>query len=248
MTASPESPRRRPGRPKKSAADVKGKDNLSSRQRRILEVIKDSTVLRGYPPSIREIADAVGLQSTSSVSYQLKQLEEKGYLRREDNKPRAFDVRAYEEHKTGRTTNPVPRKPLQTASDVSDERPAATYVPVVGQIAAGDPILAEQNVEAHFPLPAELVGNSDELFLLQVVGESMHDAGIYDGDWVVVRSQPTADQGDFVAAMIDGEATVKELHHDDDGVWLLPHNDLFEPIAGNESQILGKVAAVLRKI
>src|SRR5699024_8746604 len=125
---------------------------------------------------------------------------------------------------------------------------AATYVPVVGQIAAGNPILAEQNIEAQFPLPAELVGTSEELFLLQVVGESMRDAGIYDSDWVVVRSQPTADQGDFVAAMIDGEATVKELHHDEDGVWLLPHNDLFEPIAGNEAQILGKVSAVLRKI
>ena len=249
MTTSPESPRRRPGRPKKSAADAKTKGNLSSRQRRILEVIKDSTVLRGYPPSIREIADAVGLQSTSSVSYQLKQLEEKGFLRREDNKPRAFDVRGYEDHANPGPATPVSRKqPKPTPAPISDDRPAATYVPVVGQIAAGNPILAEQNIEAQFPLPAELVGTSEELFLLQVVGESMRDAGIYDSDWVVVRSQPTADQGDFVAAMIDWEATVKELHHDEDGVWLLPHNDLFEPIAGNEAQILGKVSAVLRKI
>lgn len=238
--------RRKPGRPRKSAADkaasAKGKsrDSLSERQRRILEVITDSKVLRGYPPSIREIAEAVGLQSTSSVSYHLTQLEEKGLLRREDKKPRAVDIRGYE-------SSPGRSKPSETATEASDARPEASYVPVVGQIAAGSPILAEENVEAVFPLPNELVG-SGELFLLQVVGESMRDAGIFNGDWVVVKSQKVAELGDFVAAMIDGDATVKEWHKNEDGLWLLPHNDLFEPIPAEEAEILGKVVAVLRKI
>lgn len=237
-------PRRKPGRPPKSEADKlaskKGKDQLSTRQRRILEVITDSTVLRGYPPSIREIAQAVGLQSTSSVSYHLDQLQQKGLLRREDKKPRAVDVRNYQ-------SNPSKKKETKPDSEPSADQPAASYVPVVGQIAAGTPILAEQNVEAVFPLPQELVGNG-ELFLLQVVGESMRDAGIFNGDWVAVRSQKVAEFGDFVAAMIDGDATVKELHKNDDGLWLLPHNDLFEPIPAEEAEILGKVVAVLRKV
>ena len=239
-------PRRRPGRPRKTAAERQAgtdKTRLTDRQSRILQVITDSTVLRGYPPSIREIADAVGLQSTSSVSYHLTQLEKKGYLRREDKKPRAVDVRNFKEE-------PSPSQAQgdqPNSADVSDEHPTATYVPVVGQIAAGSPILAEQNVEAVFPLPSELVGNG-ELFLLQVVGESMRDAGIFNGDWVAVRSQNVAEFGDFVAAMIDGDATVKEFHRNEDGVWLLPHNDLFEPIPADEAQILGKVVAVLRKV
>ncbi len=243
------SARPRRGRPKKSEADRRaeqagGRKQPTERQRRILEVIQNSKSLRGYPPSIREIADAVGLQSTSSVSYHLNLLEEAGYLRREDKKPRAVDVREYE--KRGKKT--PGRKPSAQVTGTDDENlPSATYVPVVGQIAAGNPILAEQNVEAHFPLPGELVGGG-ELFLLQVVGDSMRDAGILNGDWVAVRSQSTADFGDFVAAMIDGEATVKEFHKDSDGLWLLPHNDLFEPIPAEHSQILGKVVAVLRKI
>ena len=241
--------RPRRGRPKKSEADRRaeqagGRKQPTERQRRILEVIQNSKSLRGYPPSIREIADAVGLQSTSSVSYHLNQLEQAGYLRREDKKPRAVDVRQYEKKdkkSPGRKTSTPP------TSRTEENLPSATYVPVVGQIAAGNPILAEQNVEAHFPLPGELVGNG-ELFLLQVVGDSMRDAGILNGDWVAVRSQSTAEFGDFVAAMIDGEATVKEFHKDSDGLWLLPHNDLFEPIPAEHSQILGKVVAVLRKI
>lgn len=242
-------PRPRRGRPKKSEADKKaeqagGRKQPTERQRRILEVIQNSKSLRGYPPSIREIADAVGLQSTSSVSYHLNQLEQAGYLRREDKKPRAVDVRQYEK----KDRKAPGRKPSAPVPDSTENNlPSATYVPVVGQIAAGNPILAEQNVEAHFPLPDELVGDG-ELFLLQVVGDSMHDAGILNGDWVAVRSQSTADFGDFVAAMIDGEATVKEFHKDSDGLWLLPHNDLFEPIPAEHSQILGKVVAVLRKV
>ncbi|MGJ4075565.1 transcriptional repressor LexA [Corynebacterium macclintockiae] len=252
-------PRRKLGRPPKSEADKRAekqaekegkKPALSTRQRRILEVIRDSTVIRGYPPSIREIADAVGLHSTSSVSYHLTQLEKRGYLRRDGKRPRAVDVRSFD---GGQLVNqgkaPAASSSPRTSQPSENEElmPEATYVPVVGQIAAGSPILAEQNVEAHFPLPQELVGNG-ELFLLQVVGESMQDAGIFNGDWVVVRSQSVAEFGDFVAAMIDGEATVKEFHKDGDGLWLLPHNPLFEPIPAEEATILGKVAAVLRKI
>lgn len=242
-TQSPQQqPRKKAGRPRVSAEDKlassRNKDSLSTRQRRILEVITDSTVLRGYPPSIREIAEAVGLQSTSSVSYHLTQLEEKGFLRREDKKPRAVDIRNFK---------PSPQRQSSPTTHTHPDMQPASYVPVVGHIAAGSPILAEQNVEAVFPLPQELVGNG-ELFLLQVVGESMRDAGIFNSDWVVVRSQKVADFGDFVAAMIDGEATVKEFHKDGDGLWLLPHNDLYEPIPAEEAQVLGKVVAVLRKI
>lgn len=222
--------------------DGKGREKLSERQRRIMDVIKDATRFRGYPPSIREICDAVGLNSTSSVSYHLRELERKGYLRREDNKPRAVDIRDFEE-------DPSPRpgpKPASAGTE-SPRMPSPSFVPVVGQIAAGSPILAEEHVEGHFPLPQELVGNG-ELFLLQVVGESMRDAGIFNGDWVVVRSQKVAELGDFVAAMIDGDATVKEFQKDSGGVWLMPHNDLFEPIPGDNADILGRVVAVLRKI
>ncbi|SDR96734.1 transcriptional repressor LexA [Corynebacterium timonense] len=213
---------------------------LSDRQRRILEVIRDAVVLRGYPPSIREIGDAAGLQSTSSVAYQLKELEKKGFLRRDPNKPRAVDLRHLPEApKKGPKTSPQ----TETPEDVSPAR----YIPVVGQIAAGSPILAEQNVDSYLPLPDELLGDG-ELFMLRVVGESMRDAGILDGDWVVVRSQPVAEEGEFVAALLDGEATVKEFHRDSTGVWLLPHNDAFSPINGDEAQIMGRVVSVFRTL
>ncbi|QGU02204.1 LexA repressor [Corynebacterium kalinowskii] len=220
---------------------------LTDRQRRILEVIRDAVVLRGYPPSIREIGDAVDLQSTSSVAYQLRQLEEKGFLRRDPNKPRAVDVRIMPDANKPKAGPKVGWKKEQQAKDAPNDAVPAHYIPVVGSIAAGNPILAEQNIEDYFPLPAEIVGDG-ELFMLQVVGLSMKDAGILDGDWVVVRSQPVAEQGEFVAAMIDGEATVKEFHKDSTGVWLLPHNDSFSPIPGEQAEIMGKVVSVLRKL
>lgn len=213
-------------------------NSLTDRQRRILEVIQDAVVLRGYPPSIREIGDAAGLQSTSSVAYQLKELEKKGFLRRDPNKPRAVDLRHLPENG---------RKKSTKASAVPEDAAAPRYIPVVGQIAAGNPILAEENVDEYFPLPEELVGDG-ELYLLQVVGESMRDAGILDGDWVAVRTQPVAEEGEFVAALIDGEATVKEFHKDSTGVWLLPHNDAFSPIKGDEAEIMGRVVSVFRKL
>ncbi len=222
--------------------------SLSDRQRRILEVIRDAVVLRGYPPSIREIGDAAGLQSTSSVAYQLKELEKKGFLRRDPNKPRAVDVRHLPD--TDSRTRVGPKvKPKASASNGLNSELAveASFIPVVGKIAAGNPILAEQHIEEYYPLPADIVGDG-ELYMLQVVGESMHDAGILDGDWVVVRSQPVAEQGEFVAAMIDGEATVKEFHKDASGVWLLPHNDSFAPIPADDAEIMGKVVSVMRKL
>jgi repressor LexA len=208
-------------------ADASG---LTPRQRRVLEVIRDSVERRGYPPSMREIGEAVGLTSTSSVAHQLATLQRKGYLRRDANRPRAVEV-----------TLPGD----ETGS--GDARPTPAYVPVVGRIAAGGPILAEQVVEDVFPLPRQLVGDG-QLFLLQVKGDSMIDAAIADGDWVVVRQQPAADNGEIVAAMIDGEATVKVLSRRDGHVWLLPRNDSYAPIPGDEATILGRVSAVLRRV
>lgn len=214
--------------------------DLTVRQRKVLEVIRTSVSERGYPPSIREIGDAVGLTSTSSVAHQLRSLERKGYLRRDPNRPRAVDVRGLDEAVRAVTS-------LPTAEDAETGRPVPTFVPVLGRIAAGGPILAEQAVEDVFPLPRELVGDGS-LFLLKVVGESMVDAAICDGDWVVVRQQNVADNGDIVAAMIEGEATVKTFKRTGKDVWLMPHNPLFEPIPGNDAQILGKVVTVIRKI
>ncbi len=221
----------------RTPATREGAAGLTERQRTILEVIRASVTSRGYPPSIREIGDAVGLTSTSSVAHQLRTLERKGYLRRDPNRPRAVDVRGTEE------TTP------SAVTDVagSDALPEPTFVPVLGRIAAGGPILAEEAVEDVFPLPRELVGEGS-LFLLKVVGESMIDAAICDGDWVVIRQQNVADNGDIVAAMIDGEATVKTFKRTAGQVWLMPHNPTFDPIPGNEAAILGKVVTVIRKV
>lgn len=221
--------------------------SLTIRQRRILEVIRDAVVLRGYPPSIREIGDAAGLQSTSSVAYQLKELEKKGFLRRDPKKPRAVDVRHLPEADTPKTGPKPTTKSNRSISSIKENSSTPSYIPVVGSIAAGSPILAEENVEDYYPLPADIVGDG-ELYMLQVVGESMKNAGILDGDWVVVRSQPVAEQGEYVAAMIDGEATVKEFHKDSTGVWLIPHNDAFSPIPGDNAQIMGKVVSLMRKL
>jgi repressor LexA len=211
---------------------------LTPRQRRVLDVIRDSVERRGYPPSMREIGEAVGLTSTSSVAHQLSTLERKGFLRRDANRPRAVEVKF----------PPAASDPGPTdATGEGDSRPAPTYVPVVGRIAAGGPILAEQVVEDVFPLPRQLVGDG-QLFLLQVQGESMIEAAITDGDWVVVRQQPTADNGDIVAALIDGEATVKTFRRRDGHVVLMPANPLFTPIDGDAATILGRVTAVLRRV
>src|SRR6266540_1959252 len=197
--------------------------DLTARQRRIIEFIREAVERYGYPPSVREIGEAVGLVSPSSVAYQLKEWERKGYLRRDPNRPRAVDV----------------RPPSELVVEDDEEaaraaRPAPAYVPVLGRIAAGGPILAEQAVEDVFPLPRELVGEGT-LFMLQVKGDSMLDAAICDGDWVVVRQQPNANNGEIVAAMLDGEATVKTYRRRDGHVWLMPQNPAFDPIAGDDA-------------
>ena len=222
-------------------------NGLTPRQRKVLEVIRDSVERRGYPPTVREIGEAVGLTSTSSVSHQLMTLQKKGFLRKDPSRPRAVDVRLPGEAAAAAHAADEAR---ETAQDEAAERaahPRPAYVPVLGRIAAGGPILAEQAVEEVFPLPRDLVGTGT-LFLLKVVGDSMIDAAIADGDWVVVRQQPSADNGDIVAAMIDGEATVKTFKKRDGHVWLMPHNPNYAPIPGDEATILGRVVTVLRKV
>src|SRR5215472_9966881 len=214
---------------------------LTWRQRKVLQVIKDSVQRRGYPPSMREIGEAVGLTSTSSVSYQLSTLQSKGYLRRDAGRPRTVEVRL-PGHPAVR---PEAEEPGQAALDIASQD--AAYVPLIGRIAAGGPILAEEAIEDIFPLPKQLVGNGT-LFLLKVVGDSMINAAIADGDWVVVRQQPEAENGDIVAAMIDGEATVKTLKMANDHAWLMPHNPEYAPIPGDDAAILGRVVAVLRRV
>ncbi|WP_263298816.1 transcriptional repressor LexA [Leifsonia poae] len=210
--------------------------NLSEKQLAILEMISRSVSQRGYPPSMREIGDAVGLSSLSSVTHQLNQLELSGYLRRDPNRPRALEI-LIDVPSTSATPD------YESQIPVGD----AAMVPLVGRIAAGIPITAEQQVDEVFPLPRQLVGNG-ELFMLKVVGESMIDAAICDGDWVVIRSQNTAENGDIVAAMLDEEATVKVFRQRDGHTWLLPRNSNFEPILGDFAEVLGKVVAVLRAV
>ena len=208
--------------------------SLSDKQLAILEAIARSINTQGYPPSMREIGDAVGLSSLSSVTHQLNQLELSGYLRRDPNRPRAMEILI---------DLPSSEESSESTVTIGD----ADMVPLVGRIAAGVPITADQQVEEIFPLPRQLVGKG-ELFMLKVVGESMIDAAICDGDWVVVRQQKTAENGDIVAAMLDDEATVKVFRQRDGHTWLLPRNTNFEPIMGDFAVILGKVVAVLRSV
>jgi repressor LexA len=207
-------------------------DQLTSRQRRILEVIRDAVSDRGYPPSIREIGEAVGLTSTSSVHSQLEALQRKGFIRRDPTKPRAIEVHF---------DDPVAAVP----------RPLPTYVPLMSApVAAGTGTLPEDVVDELLPLPRELVGQG-ELFMLQVRGDSMVGAGVLDRDYVVVRRQDAADNGDMVAALlpnVEAEATVKHFSRRGGRVRLLPDNPAFEPIDGDQAEILGKVVAVLRRL
>lgn len=221
---------------------------LSARQYKIVQVIEDSVRCNGYVPSLREIAKAVGLASTSSVSYQLSVLAEKGYLTREARRPRTAVLR-----------NPA-RREAEPGQPAFRDKPAGhgagkaiTSVPLVGRIAAGQPILADESVEDVIPLPKQLVGDGN-LIMLRVVGESMIDAAIADGDWVVVRRESDVENGDIVAAMIesdsspDQEATVKTFKKVDGHVWLIPHNPAFSPILADRATIIGKVVSVLRRL
>lgn len=220
--------------------------DLTPRRRRIVQVIEDSVRSNGYAPTMREIGDAVGLASTSSVSYQLSVLEEQGYLRREARRPRTAAIRP------SASEHPATGHPAGQTWERA-EGPAITRVPLVGRIAAGGPILAHELIEDVMPLPRQLVGEGD-LIMLRVVGDSMVNAAIVDGDMVVVRRKSDVENGDIVAAMIpsdtsaDGEATVKTFKKHDGHVWLIPHNPAYAPILGDTAEIVGKVVSVLRRI
>ncbi|MFJ1808279.1 MULTISPECIES: transcriptional repressor LexA [unclassified Streptomyces] len=216
------SPRR--GRPPGPRAAV---GELTSRQSAIVRFITESVDRQGYPPSMREIGQAVQLASTSSVAHQLMALERKGVLYRDPHRPRAYRVRP------------------PWAPDGADRSEMRVDVPLVGRIAAGAPLLAEEMVEDVYSLPRQVVGDGD-LFALTVSGDSMIDAAICDGDIVTVRRQDSADHGDVVAALLGDEATVKVLRRQDGQVWLMPRNPAYEPIRGDQAQILGKVVGVLR--
>ncbi|MGI8644831.1 MAG: transcriptional repressor LexA [Nocardioides sp.] len=219
---------------------------LTPRQQKVLAHIKEAIEQRGYPPSMREIGAAVGLTSSSSVAHQLKTLEEKGFLRRDPNRPRALEVFLPEVMAARRSISGA-EETSYDETGLGDALPTASYVPMVGRIAAGGPILAEERIEDVFPLPKQLVGEGT-LFMLEVSGDSMIDAAICNGDFVVIKQQQEANNGDIVAAMIDGEATVKTYQRKDGQTWLLPHNDAYEPIDGTHATILGKVTAVLRRL
>jgi repressor LexA len=248
-------PKGRPGRKPKGSVPVVIPETpdkpdpdhvLTWRQRKVLQVIRESVEKRGYPPSMREIGEAVGLTSTSSVSYQLSTLQKKGYLHRDVGRPRTVEVRL-PGHPAVR---PAPGREDADKADIPGiDIPSqeATMVPLIGQIAAGGPIVAEQYVEDIFPLPRQLVGEGT-LFLLRVKGDSMINAAIADGDWVVVRQQEDAENGEIVAAMLDGEATVKTFKRSDGHAWLIPHNPAYTPILGDQATILGRVVAVLRRV
>jgi repressor LexA len=211
--------------------------SLTPRQRRVLQAVEAFGHSRGYSPTLREIAEAVGLASVSSVSYHLSCLQDKGYLSRGEGRPRTAVVRPL--------GDPVWPEADETPRDIVSLK--AAYVPVVGGIAAGHPIPAEQSAEDIFPVPRQLVGEGN-LFLLKVSGDSMINAAITDGDWVVVREQPVAENGDIVAAMIDGDATLKTFKQSDGHVWLMPANPGYKPIPAEKATIVGKAVAVLRRL
>ncbi len=209
---------------------------LSPKQDQIMRFIMEFSAANGYPPSMREIGAEVGLSATSSVSHQLGQLEKRGLIRRGDNMNRAIEV--------------LIDIPTDNVADITRIRETdVVSVPLVGRIAAGGPITAEQNIEDTFALPRQIAGkNASDLFMLEVHGDSMVDAAICDGDWVVVRQQSTAANGEIVAALLDGEATVKVFKQKDGQTWLLPRNSSYDPIDGTHAQIQGKVISVIRKI
>jgi len=225
-----------------------GEVTLTPRQQQIVQVIETSLRDRGYAPSMREIGDATGLASTSSVSHQLSVLEKKGVLIRGARRPRTAVVRP---------VSTAPRRPAAGRRQPARRKPPATrpgraaYVPIVGRIAAGGPILAAELIEEDtFPLPKELVGEGN-LIALRVAGDSMIGAAIADGDWVVVRRESDVENGDIVAATIDGaevEGTVKTFKRSGGHIWLMPHNPAYAPILGDDAVIVGKVVAVLRRV
>lgn len=211
-------------------------EGLTERQRQTLQYIADTVTERGYPPSVREICEALGLASSSTVHSHMQALQRKGYIRIDPTKPRAIEVL------------------FDSDTGLAAERSPTRSVPLLGRIAAGAPVLAQENVDEIYPMPAELVGDGN-VFMLEVGGDSMIDAGIFDGDFVIVRQQPTAHSGEIVAAMIpneysgDAEATVKTIRHRGSAIYLEPANPALQPFeAPSGTEILGKVVAVFRKV
>lgn len=197
---------------------------ISDKQKEILEYIKNEILNRGYPPAVRDICEAVHLKSTSSVHSHLETLEKNGYIRRDPTKPRAIEI-------------------IDDAFNLS--RREVVNVPLLGRVAAGEPLLAVENVETYFPIPTEYMPN-EESFMLKVKGESMINAGIFDGDHILVRSQPTASNGDMVVALVEDSATVKTFYKEDGQYRLQPENDTMDPIIVDNCTILGKVFGVIR--
>jgi repressor LexA len=238
-------------------ASTKG---LTEIQRAIMHCVQSFHVKNGFAPSLRDIGKETGLTSTSSVNYQLKRLVELGYIRRPENRPRSIEILKYvhgegslqpqgaDTSSEGESLSDGRVARLRDASQESQREEGGTIaVPLVGRIAAGGPILADQNIEDVFTLPQQLVGHG-ELFMLQVTGDSMIDAAICDGDWIVVRRQQSAENGDIVAALLDDEATVKTFRQRDGHTWLLPQNSQYEPILGDHAVIMGKVVSVMRAL
>ena len=211
---------------------------LSARQVIVLQTIIDTVAKQGFPPAMRDLLNASGLSSVSSIAHQLSALEKLGYIKRGSNKARGMEVLRNVDGSAFETNAP----------SISTNDESTVSIPLLGQIAAGTGLIAEQNIENTMSLPREITGFGD-LFMLQVRGDSMIDAGIFDGDYVVVRQQATANNGEIVAALInDEEATVKTFKKRDGQVWLMPHNPDFEPIDGNNAQIMGIVVTVMRKL
>lgn len=199
-------------------------ERISKKQTEILEYIKDEILKKGYPPTVRDICESVGLKSTSSVHAHLATLEQQGYIRRDPTKPRAIEI-------------------LDDSFQMV--RTEMTHVPIVGQVAAGQPILATENIEGYFPVPMEYLPNK-ELFMLKVKGDSMINAGIFHGDYIIVASQQTADNGDIIVALLEDSVTVKRFYREADRIRLQPENDSMEPIYTENCIILGKVVSLFR--
>lgn len=231
-----------------NASDISAM-SLTDRQRNIINAIQNNIKIHGFPPSFREIGEAVGLRSPSSVKHQLRTLEDKGILRINANKGRAIEIldNSIVENNSNNKINKNSSRVANISAYESDSVINSRDVPLVGRIAAGAPITAEQHIEDVMRLPERLTGTGN-LFMLEVHGDSMIDAAICDGDYVVVREQHEAVNGDIVAALLDNEATVKTFRNDHGHVWLIPHNPAYSPIDGLHATIMGKVVTVLRKI
>lgn len=200
--------------------------DLSTRQADILNYIKKEALKKGYPPSVREICSALGIKSTSTVHAHLEKLEKKGFIRRDPTKPRAIEI----------------------LDDDMIKRKEIIDIPIIGTVAAGQPILAVENIEDHFPIPSDFLSSSNEMFILEVKGESMIECGIYNGDYLIVEKMPSADNGDIVVALIDDSATVKRFYKENGHIRLQPENSSMEPIIVNDCTILGKAAGLFRKM